>query len=203
MHKSVFFITLCLLLQGCAPLAKAVFGIDEITEYQPEKAEAFLAETRKTMPCEMIVSDSAQYAQMIRISVSDTDMMHHRSQPVQILCFDGDSLIFYHISCLAQTGPFSIDWNHYGSFDRFPPSPTMLTDSTGTMTLGHYAAVYPELRQQDKRYTVALFWTHVLGKVSRQAAEALAKSIRGHEDDCRVVLICSDPFFSSLFRQAK
>ena len=33
-----------LLLQGCAPLAKAVFGIDEISDYRPERVESFHAE---------------------------------------------------------------------------------------------------------------------------------------------------------------
>lgn len=192
-----------LLVQGCSPLAKLVFGISEIDEYRPEQAESFLADAQKLLPCEMIVSDSAQYMQMIHLSEADTDMMHHRSQLVQVLCFDTDTLCFYHISCYAQTGIVRINWNHYGSFDHFPPAPTVVADPTRAMTLSRYAAIYPQLAQQDKRYTVVLFWTNVLRRVSRQALEAVAQSVQGHEAECRVVLVCSDPFFASVISQAK
>ena len=192
-----------LLLQGCAPLVKAVFGIDEISDYRPERVESFHAEAQRLLPCEMLVSDSAQYARMVRLSVADTDMMQHRAQPVQVLCFDGDSLCFYHISCYAQTGPVSIDWNHYGSFDRFPPAPTVVPDTSGAMTLGRYADIYPALTAHDKRYTVVVFWTNVLRRVSHKAVEAVARSVRGHEADCRVVLVCSDPFFVRHFQAQK
>lgn len=184
-------------------MAKAVFGIDEISDYRSERVETFHAEAQRLLPCEMLVSDSAQYARMVRLSVADTDMMQHRAQPVQVLCFDGDSLCFYHISCYAQTGPVSIDWNHYGSFDRFPPAPTVVPDSFGTMTLGRYAAIYPALAAHDKRYTVVVFWTNVLRRVSHKAVEAVARSVRGHKADCRVVLVCSDPFFVRHFQAQK
>jgi len=194
---------LCMLAQSCRPLAKAVFGIEEIQEYRPERVEMFQDEAQKLLPCEMLVSDSAQYARMIRLGVADTGMMHHRSQAVQILCFDGDSLIFYHISCFAQTGPLKIDWNHYGSFDRFPPSPTIVADTSKDMTLNRYADIYPTLVPHGKRYTVVVFWTNVLRRVSRQALEALARSVGGHESECRVVLVCSDPFFAGHFRASR
>lgn len=54
-----------LLLQGCAPMAKAVFGIYEISDYRPERVETFHAEAQRVLPCEMLVSDSAQYARMV------------------------------------------------------------------------------------------------------------------------------------------
>lgn len=201
--KRLLPILLAVLLQGCAPMAKAVFGIDEISDYRSERVETFHAEVQQLLPCEMLVSDSAQYARMMRLSVADTDMMQHRAQPVQVLCFDGDSLCFYHISCYAQTGPVSIDWNHYGSFDRFPPAPTVVPNTSGAMTLGRYAAIYPDLTAHDKRYTVVVFWTNVLRRVSHKAVEAVARSIRGHEADCRVVLVCSDPFFVRHFQAQK
>ena len=74
---------------------------------------------------------------------------------------------------------------------------------TGAMTLSRYAAIYPDLAPPDKRYTVVVFWTNVLRRVSHKAVEAVAQSIRGHEADCRVVLICSDPFFVKHFHAQK
>ena len=183
-------------------MARLVFGIDEITEYREERCQSFLDEARQLMPCTQIVSDSATYTRVMRMDTGDTAMMQHRGQPVQVLCFDGDSLIFYHISCYAQGGAFTVDWNHYHSFDRFPPAPTIVPDSAGTMTLKRYAELYPGL-SGPTRYTVVVFWTNVLRRVSMQAVRNVAECIKGHEADCRVVLVCTDKWFASTLRQSR
>jgi len=179
-------------------MAKLVFGIDEIKEFREDRCHSFLQEAQQFMPCTQIISDSATYIQAVFMDTTDADMLHHRVQPVQILFFDGDSLIFYHISCYAQSGAFTVDWNHYHSFDRFPPSPNVVPDTAGIMTLGRYSELYPALAPQT-RYTVVIFYSNVLRKVSMKAVRAVSGCLKGHEADCRVVLVNTDQFFTAAF----
>lgn len=41
--RRLFPLVFTILLQGCAPMAKAIFGIDEISDYRSERVETFHA----------------------------------------------------------------------------------------------------------------------------------------------------------------
>lgn len=191
MKPRSLFIILCAatLLTGCSVMAKMIFGIEEIKEYDEGRVETFLAESQRKVPCTQLVATAAQVDNLIRLDL-DTNMMQHRGQPVQVLYFDNDSLVFYHINCYTQYGPLSYDWNHYGSFDRFPPAPTIVDDPHGSMTLGHYRAILPGV-QSDSRYTVVILWNNMLRKVAAKAVDAVATNTQGRSD-CTVVLVNTD-----------
>ena len=170
-------------------MARAVFGIDEIEAYSEERVLSFLEESQRRIPCRQIVASVQQQDDLIRID-SDTMMMQHRAQPVQVMYFDGDSLLFYHINCYTQSGFMRYDWNNKGSFGRFPPSPTVVPDWHGRMTLTEYQRCLPGL-QRESRYTVLVLWSNMLRKVSTQAVEAVAANVSGRED-CTVWLVNTD-----------
>ncbi|MBR1834688.1 MAG: hypothetical protein IJ785_04190 [Bacteroidales bacterium] len=179
------------LTAGCSVIAKAAFGIDEIKEYREERVQSFLAESQRKVPCRQIIATVEQQDNLIRLD-HDTTMMQHRAQPVQVLYFDGDSLIFYHINCYTQSSSnfLRYDWNNKGSFDRFPPSPTVVPDWHGRMTLTEYRRCLPGLAS-GSRYTILILWNNMLRKVSAKAVEAVAANVKGRED-CTVWLVNTD-----------
>lgn len=188
----MFVIALCsfvVLLSGCSSIAKTVFGIEELREFDSKRVESFLTESQNTIDCTQIVATEDQVDSMIRLDL-DSNMMQHRAQPVQVLYFDNDSLAFYHINCYTQSGFMSFDWNNYGSFDSFPPTPGVVEDIHGSMALDKYRAIFPDLKTET-RYTIIILWSNMLRKVSRKAVKTVADNIRGHSD-CAVVLVNTD-----------
>ena len=178
-----------MLFGSCAPLAKMVFGIDEIKAVDEGHIASFLVESREKASCSQIVASAAQTDSLIRLDL-DSTQMQHRAQPVQVLYFDGDSLIFWHINCYTQSGFLSFDWNNHGSFGHFPPSPTVVEDLHHSMNLDRYCAILPQLKTST-RYTVVILWSNMLRKVSRKAVETVATNIQGR-DDCTLILVNTD-----------
>ena len=178
-----------LFVSGCSSVAKAVFGIEEIKEFSAERVDSFFEYSHSLLSCSQWVATKEQQDSLLRLDL-DSTMMQHRGQPVQILYFDGDSLIFYHISCYTQKGLFRADWNTYGSFDHFPPQPTVVPDPHAAMSLSSYARHLPGLGR-NSRYTVVIIWSNILRRMSEKAVRAVADNIRNH-DEVSVCLVNTD-----------
>ncbi len=184
-----------LLTAGCSLIVKTAFGIDEIKEYRDTDVQSFLVESQRKVSCRQIVASIGQQDSLIRLDL-DSTMMQHRGQPVQILYFDGDSLLFYHINCYTQSGLFQFNWNNYHSFDHFPPSPTVVVPhNKESMTLSNYTRILPSLKP-FRRYTVLILWSNVTRKVSAKAVDAVATNIQGR-NDCSLWLVNTDQWWAN------
>ena len=184
-----------LLTAGCSLIVKTAFGIDEIKEYRDTEVQSFLVESQRKVSCRQIVASIGQQDSLIRLDL-DSTMMQHRGQPVQILYFDGDSLLFYHINCYTQSGLFQFNWNNYHSFDHFPPSPTVVVPhNKESMTLSNYTRILPFLKP-FRRYTVLILWSNVTRKVSAKAVDAVATNIQGR-NDCSLWLVNTDQWWAN------
>lgn len=184
-----------LLTAGCSLIVKTAFGIDEIKEYRDTDVQSFLVESQRKVSCRQIVASIGQQDSLIRLDL-DSTMMQHRGQPVQILYFDGDSLLFYHINCYTQSGLFQFNWNNYHSFDHFPPSPTVVVPhNKESMTLSNYTRILPSLKP-FRRYTVLILWSNVARKVSAKAVDAVATNIQGR-NDCSLWLVNTDQWWAN------
>lgn len=184
-----------LLTAGCSLIVKTAFGIDEIKEYRDTEVQSFLVESQRKVSCRQIVASIGQQDSLIRLDL-DSTMMQHRGQPVQILYFDGDSLLFYHINCYTQSGLFQFNWNNYHSFDHFPPSPTVVVPhNKESMTLSNYTRILPSLKP-FRRYTVLILWSNVTRKVSAKAVDAVATNIQGR-NDCSLWLVNTDQWWAN------
>ena len=182
-----------LLTAGCSLIVKTAFGIDEIKEYRDTDVQSFLVESQRKVSCRQIVASIGQQDSLIRLDL-DSTMMQHRGQPVQILYFDGDSLLFYHINCYTQSGLFQFNWNNYHSFEHFPPSPTVVVPhNKESMTLSNYTRILPSLKP-FRRYTVLILWSNVTRKVSAKAVDAVATNIQGR-NDCSLWLVNTDQWW--------
>ena len=184
-----------LLTAGCSLIVKTAFGINEIKEYRDTDVQSFLVESQRKVSCRQIVASIGQQDSLIRLDL-DSTMMQHRGQPVQILYFDGDSLLFYHINCYTQSGLFQFNWNNYHSFDHFPPSPTVVVPhNKESMTLSNYTRLLPSLKP-FRRYTVLILWSNVTRKVSAKAVDAVATNIQGR-NDCSLWLVNTDQWWAN------
>ena len=184
-----------LLTAGCSLIVKTAFGIDEIKEYRDTEVQSFLVESQRKVSCRQIVASIGQQDSLIRLDL-DSTMMQHCGQPVQILYFDGDSLLFYHINCYTQSGLFQFNWNNYHSFDHFPPSPTVVVPhNKESMTLSNYTRILPSLKS-FRRYTVLILWSNVTRKVSAKAVDAVATNIQGR-NDCSLWLVNTDQWWAN------
>lgn len=184
-----------LLTAGCSLIVKTAFGIDEIKEYRDTEVQSFLVESQRKVSCRQIVASIGQQDSLIRLDL-DSTMMQHRGQPVQILYFDGDSLLFFHINCYTQSGLFQFNWNNYHSFDHFPPSPTVVVPhNKESMTLSNYTRILPSLKP-FRRYTVLILWSNVTRKVSAKAVDAVATNIQGR-NDCSLWLVNTDQWWAN------
>lgn len=184
-----------LLTAGCSLIVKTAFGIDEIKEYRDTEVQSFLVESQRKVSCRQIVASIGQQDSLIRLDL-DSTMMQHRGQPVQILYFDGDSLLFYHINCYTQSGLFQFNWNNYHSFEHFPPSPTVVVPhNKESMTLSNYTRILPSLKP-FRRYTVLILWSNVTRKVSAKAVDAVATNIQGR-NDCSLWLVNTDQWWAN------
>ena len=184
-----------LLTAGCSLIVKTAFGINEIKEYRDTEVQSFLVESQRKVSCRQIVASIGQQDSLIRLDL-DSTMMQHRGQPVQILYFDGDSLLFYHINCYTQSGLFQFNWNNYHSFDHFPPSPTVVVPhNKESMTLSNYTRILPSLKP-FRRYTVLILWSNVARKVSAKAVDAVATNIQGR-NDCSLWLVNTDQWWAN------
>ena len=184
-----------LLTAGCSLIVKTAFGINEIKEYRDTDVQSFLVESQRKVSCRQIVASIGQQDSLIRLDL-DSTMMQHRGQPVQILYFDGDSLLFYHINCYTQSGLFQFNWNNYHSFDHFPPSPTVVVPhNKESMTLSNYTRILPSLKP-FRRYTVLILWSNVARKVSAKAVDAVATNIQGR-NDCSLWLVNTDQWWAN------
>lgn len=194
--KRIFVIViLCIsvvAISSCSSIAKMVFGIEELKQFDSKRVDSFLAESQNTIYCSQIVATKEQVDSIIRLDL-DSNMMQHRAQPVQILYFSGDSLVFYHINCYTQSGFMSFDWNNYGSFDSFPPSPDIVEDIHGSMSLNKYRAVFPKIEAKTQ-YTIIIIWSNMIQNVSRKAVETVANNIK-RRSDCMVTLINTDKWW--------
>ena len=193
-------VTCCIMLTGCQPLAKMVFGIRMIDHYEEKDCLSFLEESRKYLECTQIVSSREQFDSVIRLDTSEA-MMQHLGQPVQVHYFDGDSATSFLVQCYAQSGMFSVDWNHGGWFDSFPPA-SSVPEAFGHLTLDRYRDIYPDLKPTRRR-TILIFWNNVLRSVSMKAVKAVAQNIAGHEAECQVVLVNTDQWMAYYINESK
>ena len=119
---------------------------------------------------------------------------HKLYQPIQILYFEKDKLVSWHVNCTAPSHGFNLNWNYDQRFETFPPISPLNCDSIN-ITLRQYKGVYPEI-SGNKDFTVLIFWTNVLAKVSQSAIKTTFENInKFHKNNlCDVFLINDDNF---------
>ena len=166
-------------LTSCNTLAPMLFGFREINGYDAEQCEKFYRKLPKDFAFTPLVCDEEQFRQVSNL---------------------GADLVSFHINCYCPpTLGFNLNWNYNHQFDEFPPATTVPLDGM-TVTRSQMQTVFPEIKG-EKGYTVLVFWTNMLHKISKSEIKTVCKNLKefGHLNDAEIYLINEDiPLTESL-----
>ena len=193
MRKPVLLLILSLVfLISCNTLAPMLFGFREIHGYDAEQCEKFYKKLPKGFEFTPLVCNEKQFMQVSELG-ADSMQMKNLYQSLKIMYFHGDSLVSFHINCYCPpTLGFNLNWNYNHQFDEFPPTTSVPLDGY-TVKLSDMQAVFPEIKG-EKNYTVLVFWTNMLYKVSKGEVKTVYKNLRRfcHLNDVDVYLVNVD-----------
>ena len=187
----LFFGTL-LALTGCNTLMPTLFGLQEIHGYDARQCEKFYKRLPKDFDFTPLVYNNEQFFAVSNLG-ADSMQMKDLYQPLKIMYFHGDSLVSYHINCYCPpTVFFNLKWNFKHQFDVFPPTTTVPLEGY-TVTRSQMQSVFPEIKG-EKEYTVLVFWTNMLTKISRSEIKTVHRNLKkfGHLNDVEVYLVNDD-----------
>ena len=197
MKKHILLLIIALaFLTSCNTLAPMIFGFREINGYDAEQCEKFYRKLSKDFAFTPLVCDEAQFWQVSNLG-ADSMQMKDLYQPLKIMYFHGEELVSFHINCYCPpTLGFNLNWNFNRQFDVFPPATTVPLEDY-TLTLHDMQSVFPEIKGEAD-YTVVVFWTNMLDKISRSEVRTVGKNLKefGKQKHARVYLVNQDKPFS-------
>ena len=144
-----------------------------------------------------IVGEAEQFLSVMGLT-SDSSVLHRIYQPIQILYFDKDSLVSFHVNCTAPSKGLNLDWNYQGRFETFPPHSPIEVESC-PLSLGDYRKIYSEIEVGDG-CSIIVFWTNMLYKFSRSAILSVVENMKIYAPNLNIklYLINNDKFFSQV-----
>ncbi len=173
---AVTIVLLC--LSSCNTLAPMIFGFREINGYDAEQCEKFYKKLPKDFAFTPLVCDEEQFRQVSNLG-ADSMQMKDLYQPLKIMYFHGDSLVSLHINCYCPpTLGFNLNWNYNHQFEVFPPRTSVPLDGYA-LKRSDMQAVFPEIAG-EKGYTVLVFWTNMLHKISKSEIKTVYKNLKKH-----------------------
>ena len=174
--RLVLLFELLLTFTGCNTLAPMLFGFREINGYDAEQCEKFYKKLPKDFSFTPIACNDEQFFQVSKLGV-DSMQMKNLYQPLKIMYFQGDSLVSFHINCYCPpTALFNLNWNFNNQFDAFPPETTVPLECY-TVTRSQLMNIFPEIKE-DSDYTVLVFWTNMLHKISRSEIKTAYRNLK-------------------------
>ena len=198
---AVTIVMLC--LGSCNTLVPLLLGLQEINGYDAEQCEKFYRKLPNDFAFTPLVCNEEQFRQVSNLG-ADSMQMKDLYQPLKIMYFHGDTLVSYHINCYCPpTLGFNLNWNFNHQFDEFPPTTSVPLDGY-TVTRAKMQSVFPEIKG-DLGYTVLVFWTNMLHKISKSEIKTVYKNLKkfGHLNDAEVYLINNDIPLSGLVTQTE
>jgi hypothetical protein len=193
MKKHILLLILALaFLPGCNALMPVLFGLREIHGYDAEQCEKFYKKLPKDFEFTPLVCNEKQFMQVSELG-ADSMQMKNLYQPLKIMYFHGEELVSFHINCYCPpTLTFNLNWNYNHQFDQFPPATTVPLDGM-TVTRSQMQTIFPEIKG-EKDYTVLVFWTDLLHKVSRAEIKTVYRNLNKFNqlENAKVYLINND-----------
>ena len=171
-----------------------LYGVRNIDKFEQKRCDDFAESVgRDNIALTALVSDSLQLVKYWNL-FADTLWKKTAVQPVQILYFTGDTLVSYHVNCYAKGGMTSLDWNTDNRFGQFPPK-TAVPLANMKLRFSQIAELYGVEAKKDLK--IVVFWTNMLGKISKSAVNAALDNVEKHGKDkeCETFIINTDKFF--------
>jgi len=199
--KTVIYVIfiISILLSSCSVILSKMYGIKQLNSFNEKEYNNFIAKINNDRCLSYIISDSSQYKKVINLGHTQKEK-NNLGQPIQILYFEKNVLKSYHINCLAKGSLTNLNWNTDNRFSVFIPKTAVNIDSL-KINLKDYINIYPNLKNRnDKRYTILIFWTLMLDKISYSAIETVFSNLKQYkkENETSVILINTDKYFSTI-----
>ena len=190
--RLVLLFGLLLTFAGCNTLMSMLFGFREINSYDAEQCEKFYKKPPKDFEFTPLVCNEKQFMQVSSLG-ADSMQMKNLYQPLKIMYFHGNE----------PTLGFNLNWNYNHQFDEFPPTTSVPLDGY-TVKLSDMQAVFPEIKG-EKNYTVLVFWTNMLHKVSKGEVKTVYKNLRRfcHLNDVEIYLVNDDITMTELLHETE
>ena len=203
-HSLLLILILTLaFLTSCNTLAPMLFGFREINGYDAEQCERFYKKLPKDFEFMPLVCNEKQFMQVSELG-ADSMQMKNLYQPLKIMYFHSSELVSFHVNCYCPpTLGFNLNWNYNHQFDEFPPATTVPLDGM-TVTRSQMQTVFPEIKG-EKGYTVLVFWTNMLHKISKSEIKTVYKNLKkfGQLETVEVYLINNDILMSKSLEEVE
>ena len=202
-YASIIVIAVLLVLSGCNTLAPMLFGFREINGYDAEQCEKFYRKLPKDFAFTPLVCDEEQFRQVSNLG-ADSMQMKNLYQPLKIMYFHGDELVSFHINCYCPpTLGFNLNWDFNHQFDEFPPATTVPLEGY-TVTRAKMQSIFPEIKG-DAEYTVLIFWTNMLHKISKGEIKTVYKNLKKFQqlNNTKICLINNDIMMTKSLEEVK
>lgn len=202
-HIILLLLGLLFIFPSCNTLAPMLFGVREIHGYDAEQCEKFYRKLPKDFEFESLACNEAQYWQVSELG-ADSVQKKDLFQPLKIMYFHVDSLVSFHINCYCPpTVFFNLKWNYNHQFDMFPPTTAVPLEGY-MLTLKDMKAVFPEIKG-ERDYTVLVFWTDMLHKVSRSEIKTVYRNLKKFKqlEKSEVYLINDDIVLSKSLKETE
>ena len=175
-YRLVLLLVLLLTFTGCNTLVSMLFGFREIHGYDVEQCEKFYKKLPKDFEFTPLACNEKQFMQVSELG-ADSMQMKNLYQPLKIMYFHGEELVSFHINCYCPpTLGFNLNWNYNHQFDEFPPTTSVPLDGY-KVKLSEMQTVFPEIKG-EKGYTVLVFWTNMLHKISKSEIKTVYKNLK-------------------------
>ncbi len=176
-----------------------LYGVEKITSFDKKRYEKFVLNIKNRIDCKSVISDVVQYKQVINLG-KDSIQKNNLGQPVKILYFENNELKSFQANCFAEGGITNINWNTDNRFDYFIPK-SALNTSNLIFDLEDFSKIYDI--NSTKKYTIIVFWTFMLEKISFSAIEIMISNLKRNNviDKVDVYLINSDKYFLEVLKK--
>ena len=195
----LILLILTLIFSSCSVILSKMYGIKMIKQFNEQNYLSFISKIREEIDFSDIVSDSIQYTNVMNI-VKNVKYKQYFGQPVQILFFEKNKIKSFHVNCSAKGKLTNLNWNTEDRFLTFPPKSAINIDSL-YIELEDYNKIYKGINlNSNKNYTVIIFWTFLLEKISYSAIQTVIENINNFDKlyDTNIYLINTDKYFASV-----
>jgi hypothetical protein len=171
------------------------YGIRECSNFDEKLYNNFISSFDTTqISFFSVVSDAEQFKEIINLA-TDSIQQKQFYQPIQIIYFQNDNIISYHINCNAGGKLRKLNWNINNRFNFFPPN-TAVDIQNSNLSLTQLQKVYTDIKQ-DKPYNILVFWTLMMENISKDAIHTVCKNIHNFnmQDSTNIYLINTDKFY--------
>lgn len=198
MKHSFYLFSLLIVIFSSFNSCSILYGIKKIETFDKNEYDSFLKDIPNTLNYTSLISSSDQF----RLKISSGEDEQERNdfgQPIQIMYFKNKELVSFHANCYAKGGIKSLNWNTDNRFSYFvPKSAKTLTHNN---TYGNVIKeIYPEIDYTVKEYTIVIFWSTVLKKISMSAIQTVFENLEdfSKHEECDIYLVNTDYFFSEI-----